>query len=100
MSKWLLLLAVIAGFFWWLRQRALRSGRKNSTASTPPASSDSAMSGAPQAMVACAHCGLHLPRADALLDAEPAGPTPLSTRSAERWYCTADHRAAARASGR
>lgn len=34
---------------------------------------------APQAMVGCAHCGLHLPRHEAL----PAG---------ERFYCCEEHR--------
>jgi uncharacterized protein len=36
---------------------------------------------APQAMVSCAHCGLHLPRAEAL-------------EHARRHYCCAEHRSA------
>ena len=35
---------------------------------------------APQDMVACAHCGLHLPRADA-------------TPQGSQHYCSAEHRA-------
>ena len=38
----------------------------------------------PQDMVACAHCGLHLPRSDALMLGHAAQPT---------YYCCAEHRA-------
>ncbi len=38
----------------------------------------------PQDMVACAHCGLHLPRSDALVLGGPARPA---------YYCCAEHRA-------
>lgn len=34
----------------------------------------------PQNMVACAHCGLHLPQADAVTD------------GASQYYCSAEHR--------
>ncbi len=63
------LLAVAAYVAWqWLRRSSLRG----------PAS-DSQTRAVPQAMVSCAHCGLHLPRQDAL----PAG---------ERYYCSDEHR--------
>ena len=39
---------------------------------------------APQDMVACAHCGLHLPRGDALALGAPSQTT---------YYCSAEHRA-------
>jgi len=35
-------------------------------------------------MVACAHCGLHLPRSDALV---------LGNASRPAYYCSAEHRA-------
>lgn len=38
----------------------------------------------PQDMVACAHCGLHLPRSDALM---------LGSASQAKYYCSAEHRA-------
>ena len=98
MGKWLLLVAVVAGFFWWLRQRALRSGRRAPSASAPTASNRSAAPSAPtqQAMVACAHCGVHLPRGEALPEDLPT----LNDGQGVRWYCTVDHRAASRAGGR
>jgi uncharacterized protein len=63
------LLAVAAYVAWqWLRRSSIRGHARDSQA---PA--------VPQAMVSCAHCGLHLPRQDAL----PAG---------ERYYCSDEHR--------
>jgi len=72
-----LLLGVLA---WWAyrRSRAQRSGG----AKTPPAPADSATPPAPQDMVACRHCGLHLPHSEAVAGA--LGP-----------YCSAAHRSAA-----
>ncbi len=61
------LLAVAAYVAWtWARRSAPRGG------AAPRVD-------APQAMVGCAHCGLHLPRQEAL----PMG---------ERFYCCEDHR--------
>jgi len=62
------LLAVAAYVAWvWFRRSALRDSRPSPGTETP------------QAMVGCAHCGLHLPRHEAL----PAG---------ERFYCCEEHR--------
>lgn len=80
MSKILLVLALVVGVFWWLRSRA--AARKN------PTKSAAAPSQAPRApaqalpMVACAHCGLNLPAADAAYDV------------AGRPYCGDAHRLA------
>jgi uncharacterized protein len=64
-----LLLAVAAYIGWrWLRA---------STDRAAPSRTDKVP--APQAMVSCAHCGLHLPRLDAL----PAG---------DRFFCCEEHR--------
>lgn len=61
-------LAVAAYVAWtWLRRAALRDTQK------PPRVDK------PQAMVGCAHCGLHLPQQEAL----PAG---------DRFYCSEEHR--------
>lgn len=69
--KYLLVIAVVAIFYLYLKkQRApLRPPPKASTPLVPP-----------QPMQACAHCGLHLPARDALLDA------------AGRPYCCEAHR--------
>lgn len=64
-----LLLALAAYVAWqWLRRSALRG---------PPGQTRAPAT--PQAMVSCAHCGLHVPQADAL----PAD---------ERFFCCEDHR--------
>jgi len=64
------LLLAFAAYIAWkgLRRSAQREPVVPSRASTPA-----------QAMVSCAHCGLHVPRADAL----PAG---------DRFFCCEDHR--------
>lgn len=67
--KYLVLLAVVVvGYAWWRSQR-------RATAEPPPTP---APPPAPQDMVACAHCGVHLPRTEALT----CGP---------RSYCCAEH---------
>jgi len=63
----LLLLAVVVV---WLLRRALRGPRQG----PPPASGATA----PGELVSCAHCGVHLPRAEARL-------------AADRVYCSDEH---------
>jgi uncharacterized protein len=60
MIKFLLLIVVIAVALWMLKSKA----RGRGDAARPPQPPDG-----PQAMLACAHCGVHLPQADALMDA-------------------------------
>lgn len=57
--KWLLVLLVVLGGLWWLRQ----SRRPGKPGGTRRESSDTPL---PQAMTRCAHCGVHLPRQDAI----------------------------------
>jgi uncharacterized protein len=77
LTKLLLLLAVVFGAIWWLRQ----SGRQRRPPTTKPQSPSAPVTPVPPpAMLACAHCGLHLPQPDALFD---AGGHP---------YCSAAHR--------
>lgn len=64
MLKLLLMIAVlgVAAWFWIGRRRPPR---------VPPAAKPTATSApdaAPQTMLACVHCGVHLPQADALFD--------------------------------
>lgn len=65
----LLVLAVVIGVWRAQRPAAPRPAARPAPG-TPPA---------PQDMVACAHCGVHLPRADALVHGPHA-------------YCCAEHR--------
>jgi len=73
MMKFLLLIAVIAVALWMLKSKA--SGRGGAQRPPKPPSG-------PQPMLACAHCGVHLPQVDALMD---AGGRP---------FCTEAHRLA------
>lgn len=69
--KWLLVLAVVVlGWLWWRQQRVPRQ-RPPTVPPTGPA--------APQPMVRCRHCGLHLPAGDAVRGG--LGP-----------YCSDEHR--------
>jgi uncharacterized protein len=77
--KFLLLLAVIAGLAWWVfGRRPNRDGR----AATPPRSARGSDATKPQPMLVCAHCGVHLPRSEAVKDA------------ADRTFCSEAHRLA------
>jgi uncharacterized protein len=68
MGKFIVLLVVVFLIVWLVRGG--RPGRSPSAPTTPPppTSADTADNAvaAPDTIVACAHCGLHLPRADAL----------------------------------
>ncbi len=68
---WLLLL----GWLVWMISRLRRPSSRSAATDTSPAP-------ATQDMVACAHCGLHLPKRDAVQGAHGA-------------YCSTEHRAAA-----
>lgn len=89
MTKWIVLAAVLVVAFWWItRQRDRRRGNGRATAdpssagSGQPRSQQAAAPGA-QPMVACSRCGLYLPQAEAILDADSGQP-----------YCSAEHRRA------
>lgn len=66
MARIFLLLAVVLGVLWWLRERASarqdaeRARRETATGRT------AADGDASEPMVQCAHCGVHLPRGDAI----------------------------------
>ena len=63
--KFLLVLFVVVGMFWWLSGRSARQQAVRRKAAAPKPQG-------PVAMVECAHCGVHLPRDEAVL----AGSTP------------------------
>ena len=75
-----LLVIVVAVGIWRNKRRDEVAERK--TAGTRPAPALKQ----PQNMVACAHCGLHLPQADAVTDGE------------NQYYCSAEHRSLAQQS--
>jgi uncharacterized protein len=82
--KFLLLLLVVIGAVAWLaigRRKPPASGSRPDDA-PPPKPAARPGPATPQTMVACAHCGVHLPAADALRDAEG------------RVYCSDAHRRA------
>ena len=75
-----LLVIVVAVGIWRNKRRDEVAERK--TAGTRPAPALKQ----PQNMVACAHCGLHLPQTDAVTD------------GASHYYCSAEHRSLAQQS--
>ena len=72
--KYLLVLIVVA-----IAIGIWRSKRRIADSSRPSTRPATALS-KPQAMVECAHCGLHLPKADAVSDAQG------------QLFCSAEHR--------
>lgn len=75
MGRFILLLAAVALVWWWL------SSRRKSVRSEDPAKKAPVDPAGARQMVSCAHCGVHLPQADALSDA-----------AAGVWYCSEEHR--------
>ncbi|MCW5632181.1 MAG: hypothetical protein KIT17_02505 [Rubrivivax sp.] len=73
MLRVLILVAVVVGLALWL----LRGRRVDTTTARRPGRGEN-----PAQMIACAHCGVHLPRPDAVFDAEG------------RSYCGEPHRVA------
>jgi len=77
----IILLAVAVLVMIWLLRRAL-SGRKRGGGAEGPTRPASP---APE-LVACAHCGVHLPRNEALPGADAGG------TASGRFFCSEDHR--------
>jgi uncharacterized protein len=73
-----LLIVLVVGVLLWLLFGRRRGPPPDSGAKKNGAKGDAA----PQAMIACAHCGVHLPRGDALPGAD------------DRWFCSEAHRIA------
>lgn len=74
MAKYLLLVLVVVLVVWFVRRG--RTPQDRATPAQPPAG----RARAPQHMLACAHCGMHLPASEALRDPQ------------DRPYCTEAHR--------
>lgn len=77
MGKFVLVVVLALVVVWWLR--SLRRVAPPSDAK-PPAQPTAA-----QSIVPCAHCGVHLPRSEAV----------AAATSDQRYYCTEAHRLAA-----
>lgn len=96
MMKWLLLAVVVVAVLWWLGRgrrsddhRERSSSADGTAADRPPNAPPRRAPGAPEAMVACAHCGVWLPKADAL------GPlAPPKDLAESLFYCCEAHRRA------
>lgn len=94
MMKWLLLAVVVVAVLWWLG-RGRRSGRGADPGAAATRSNRNAAGGAhpqgpsdsPEPMVACAHCGVWLPKADAVGESGSVSPE-------GRLYCSEAHRRA------
>jgi uncharacterized protein len=70
--KYLLVLLVVVGALWVMfgRSRRVGGGARAPKPAAPKTEDAKADAGkAPQAMLACAHCGVHLPQAEAVHDA-------------------------------
>lgn len=77
-----LIVLVVLGMLvvWWVSSRIARARRSARPAARPTTSAASAGSkGADTGMVACAHCGLHVPQYEAISDGQ-------------RNYCGDEHR--------
>jgi uncharacterized protein len=70
--KFLLLLLVLVIAGWLLFGRRRKGGDESRTSGKPrgPTKGSAKDRQAPQEMVSCSHCGLHLPESDALTDAQ------------------------------
>lgn len=86
MMKYLLIIGIALGVYWLWRQGRLEAQREQAP-QRPPQRPPVPAQARPQDMVACAHCGLHLPRSEALADG-PGGSAPF--------YCSAEHRRSGR----
>ncbi len=82
--KYLVLIAVLAvAYMLWRQKRLDRPTRGRSgpaSSSTGPAPGQPAAAAKPQEMIRCSHCGLHLPREDAV------------TGTGGRLFCSTQHR--------
>lgn len=65
MARILLLLAIVLGVIWWLRSRA-EARHEAETAAARTRQAAASNGSAPEAMVQCAHCGVHLPKGEAI----------------------------------
>jgi uncharacterized protein len=69
-----ILFFVILGVGLYIAFRIWRGGQRRGAATRSPNSS-----GGGEAMIRCGHCGLNVPKSEALADGD-------------RWYCSEDHR--------
>ncbi|MEI7783661.1 MAG: PP0621 family protein [Betaproteobacteria bacterium] len=79
--KYLLMLALaVLALLWWRSLASRGTGDKRKPATPPPPPPPPP----PQAMIACDHCGVHLPGADAVQGAHGAYCSPAHRQAAEK----------------
>jgi len=78
--KYFLVLVVVTVGIWLWRQGRRDAMRERAAAAMPPRPAPPPAVAPPQAMVRCAHCGLHLPAIDAVAGRDGTA------------YCSAAHR--------
>jgi uncharacterized protein len=66
--KYLVLLAVVGLVIWWLRRGRSAPGQGRPQAGKKDGPGAPRSPAAPTPMLACAHCGVHLPQAEAVTD--------------------------------
>jgi uncharacterized protein len=66
--KYLVLLAVVGLVIWWLRRGRAGDDHPPPQAKKADKKQAPASPAAPTPMLACAHCGVHLPQAEAVTD--------------------------------
>ena len=83
--KYLLVLVVVFVAVWMWRNNRVADQQNR----TDDKKRETTRASTQQTMVACAHCGLHLPQTEAL-----AAPSQLSGQEAapQNWFCSAEHR--------
>ena len=81
----LVVIGAIVFRYWGKKLRDLIADEE--PAAPPPPPPAQAATDAPQAMVTCAHCSLHLPQSEALLAAPAQGGDPAGP-----FFCSPEHR--------
>ena len=64
MIRFVFLIAIVGIAWWWI------FGRRRGGQGKPETGAPAQKQAGPQDMVACAHCGVHLPKAETVADAE------------------------------
>ncbi len=70
MTRLLILVAIVVGLLWWLFGRKRNDGGAADAGGTSSKPTGRPKARVPAQIVACVHCGVHLPRDEAVADAQ------------------------------